>query len=85
MKTEKREVSISGFSYRHFGWMGRFMGRLFYSNNRAGLEQALEDAGLRMYPEAYFSIFGFLLIISIILTVPLVLFTGFVFLAQRPF
>jgi flagellar protein FlaJ len=64
--------------------MGRALGRVFYSNNRSNLDQTLEDAGLRIYPEAYFSLVGFLFFASTILIIPLVLFTGFVLVAPAP-
>lgn len=65
--------------------MGRALARTVYSNRRFKLEESLEDAGLRIYPAAYFSVIGFFLILSIILTVTLVLFTGLVYLALLPF
>lgn len=84
MKTAKLEFSIISFSYRHFGWLGRIIGRAFYSNGHAKLEDALDDAGLRIYPEAYFSLIGFLLILSVIVTVPIILFTGLILLVLAP-
>jgi flagellar protein FlaJ len=84
MKMAKLEFSIMSFSYRHFGWLGRIMGRAFYSNSHAKLEETLADAGLRIYPEAYFSLVGFLLVLSIIVTVPIILLTGLFLLALAP-
>jgi len=80
----KLEFSIMSFSYRHFGWLGRIMGRAFYSNSHAKLEETLADTGLRIYPEAYFSLVGFLLVLSIIVTVPIILLTGLFLLALAP-
>lgn len=84
MKTAKLEFSITSFSYRHFGWLGRIIGRAFYSNSRAKLEETLADTGLRIYPEAYYSLVGFLLVLSIIVTVPIILLTGYILLAFAP-
>ena len=84
MKTAKLEFSLTSFSYRHFGWLGRIMGRAFYSNSHAKLEETLADAGLRIYPEAYFSLVGFLLVLAIIVTVPIILLTGLFLLALAP-
>ncbi len=84
MKTAKVGFSITSFSYRHFGWMGRILGRAFYSNSHTKLEGTLDDTGLRIYPEAYFSLVGFILILSVIVTIPIVLFTGFILLVPAP-
>jgi flagellar protein FlaJ len=84
VKTAKLEFSITSFSYRHFGWMGRILGRAFYSNSHTKLETTLDDTGLRIYPEAYFSLIGFILILSVIVTIPIVLFTGFILLVPAP-
>jgi len=80
----KLEFSMTSFCYRHFGWLGRIMGRAFYSNSHVKLEEALEDAGLRVYPEAYFSMVGFLFILSIIIVAPILVLTGFIFLVPVP-
>jgi flagellar protein FlaJ len=80
----KLEFSITSFCYRHFGLLGRIMGRAFYSNSHAKLEEALEDTGLRIYPEAYFSMVGFLFVVSIIIVAPVLILTGFIFLAPIP-
>lgn len=80
----KNEFSLMGFSYQHFGWMGRLMARIFYSNDHAKLEETLNDTGLKMYPEAYFSMIGFLFILSIVVTASVIIVTRFVFLAPAP-
>jgi len=51
---KKNSFSIAGFSYQYFGWMGRVLGKVFYSNSHSNLEKTLADAGLKIYPEAYF-------------------------------
>jgi len=80
----KHSFSLTGFSYRHFNWLGKRLSKLFYSNGHIKLEEALEDAGIKIYPEAYFSLIGFFLILSIIATPPLILIMGFIPLALSP-
>ena len=84
MKTAKTKFSFASFSYRHFGWMGQIMGRAFYSNGHIKLEESLKDTGLRIYPEAYFAMIGFLFILSIAATAVAVILTGFIFVAPAP-
>jgi flagellar protein FlaJ len=76
MKTAKLQFSLTSFSYRYFGWLGKIIGRAFYSNNHTKLEGTLADTGLRIYPEAYYSLVGFLLVLCVIVTVPVMLLTG---------
>jgi flagellar protein FlaJ len=76
---------MASFCYRYFGWMGKALSKTLYSNGHFKLEESLEDAGLRIYPEAYFSIIGFFLILSIIVTVTFVMFTGLIYLVFIPF
>ncbi len=84
MKPVRSDFSFSSFSYQHFGWMGRLMARAFYSNDRVKLEEILEDTGLRIYPQAYFSMTGFIFILSIILTAFVIILTRFIFIAPLP-
>jgi len=79
----KTKFSVTGFSYRYFGWLGNALSRV-YSNKHIKLGEALEDAGLKIYPMAYFSLIGFLLILSVIATASIALFTGFIFLFLIP-
>jgi archaeal flagellar protein FlaJ len=81
---EKTEFSLAGFSYQHFYWVGKTIGKL-YNNEQFNLGQTLQDAGLRMYPAAYASILGFFFIVSIILVIPVILLTGFIFAVFAPF
>jgi len=80
----KVQLSMTGFSYRHFNWSGRFLSKIFYSKKHVKLEEALEDAGLKIYPEAYFALIGFFFISSVVITVPIVLFTRFIPLFLTP-
>ena len=63
-----KEKSISGFSfvgfcYGYFSWLGTPILKIFRS-----IKNDLEAAGVRLYAEAYASIIGFFLFISIILS-----------------
>ena len=82
---DKQELSLTGFTYRYFNWSGKILSRIFYSNEYVKLKQILEDAGLKIYPEAYVSIIGFFFILSIIITLPIILITAFIPLAFIPF
>jgi flagellar protein FlaJ len=64
--------------------MGRLMAKTFYSNSHAKLEETLDDTGLKIYPPAYFSMVGFIFILSVILTVSIVALTKFIFIAPAP-
>ena len=77
-------VNLTGFCYQRFNWMGRFLSRLIYSNGRIRLEETLEDAGLKIYPEAYYSIVGFFLIVSAAVAAILTSLTGLIFLMSIP-
>ena len=81
-KTEDK-FSFSGFSYQYFGWIGNAMKKAFYGNS--GLEEALEDAGLRIFPDAYYSIVGFLFIISLIIVLPIAVLTRVFYIIPAPF
>jgi flagellar protein FlaJ len=72
----KEEASFSGFAYQYFGWIGRPLSRFFYMGGRLRVAEDLESAGLKVYPEAYFSLLGFFLILFIIVSIPIALVTG---------
>jgi flagellar protein FlaJ len=78
-------VSITSFSYRYFNWAGAILSKTFYSEKHVNLAEELEDAGLKVYPEAYFSAVGLFLVLSIIAAVPIILLTGFILLSFVPF
>lgn len=73
-----------GFSYRHFEWIGKILGKAFYSNSHAKLGETLVDTGLKIYPDAYFSTVGFFFILSIAIMVPAVIWTRILFLIPAP-
>jgi len=82
---DKQELSLTGFTYRYFYWSGKILSRIFYTNEYVKLKETLEDAGLKIYPEAYVSLIGFFFILSIVISIPIILITGFIFLAFIPF
>lgn len=77
-------VSLMGFCYQHFRGVGRVLARLFYSNGRVRLEEALKDAGLKIYPDAYYSLMGFLTVLAAVAVAPVVYLTGLIPLASAP-
>ena len=77
------EFSFAGFSYQYFGWMGKALKKAFYGGS--GLDEALEDAGIRIYPEAYYSMVGFLFFIALVIVLPIAFLTGFFFIIPVPF
>ncbi len=77
------EFSFAGFSYQYFGWMGSALKKAFYGGS--GLDEALEDAGIRIYPDAYYSIVGFLFLIALIIVLPVAFLTRFFFIIPAPF
>jgi len=84
VKTSRSEFSFSSFSYQYFNWIGKLLGRAFYSNGHVKLEKTLQDTGFKIYPQAYFSMMGFIFIISIILTAFVAILTNFIFIAPAP-
>ncbi len=78
------EISLMGFCYQHFRGVGRVLARLFYSNGRIRMEEILEDAGLKVYPDAYYSLIGFLTVLAAVAVAPVVYLTGLTPLASAP-
>ena len=86
MKSSKEvwsNFSFTGFSYQYFGWMGKVIGKLFFNNS--GLAEALQDAGVEIYPEAYYALVGFFFLLGIIVVVPIAILSGMIFLLPAPF
>jgi len=75
---DKHELSFTGFTYRYFHWSGKFLSRIFYSSEYVKLKETLENAGMKVYPEAYASTVGFFFILSLIIAVPTTIITGFI-------
>ena len=75
-KQSKQKGTLTGFAYRHFYWMGNIFARLFYSNKRFKLDQTLEVAAIKTYPDAYYSLIGFVFIIVLVALIPIAVLTG---------
>ncbi len=76
IKQRKQKSTVAGFTYQYFSWIGNIFARLFYSNKKFKLEETLEVAGLKMYPDAYFSLIGFIFILVFLAFIPIVILTG---------
>jgi flagellar protein FlaJ len=72
----KDPTTLKGFAYRHFEWIGNIFAKLFYSSKKLDLDQTLEVAGIKTYPEAYYSIIGFLFIVILLTLIPIAVLTG---------
>jgi len=81
---KKQRTTLTGFAYRRFRGIGNIFARLFYSNSRIKLEQTLEVAGLKLYPEAYFSLVGFIFVIVYFAFIPIAVLTGILPLLLTP-
>ncbi len=79
----KTSFSFLSFSYRHFKPLGDALSKL-YSKSHGQLEQALTDSGLKMYPPAFYSFIGFVLILSVALTVPIAIALSAYFILPVP-
>ena len=75
-KQPRQQGTLTGFAYRHFSWMGNIFARLFYSNTKFKLDQTLEVAGIKTYPDAYYSLIGFIFIIVFVALIPITILTG---------
>jgi flagellar protein FlaJ len=71
-----QRITLTGFTYQYFRWIGNIFARLFYSNKKFKLEETLEVAGLKIYPDAYFSLIGFIFIVVLIALIPIAILTG---------
>lgn len=75
-KQSKQKGTLTGFAYRHFHWIGNIFARLFYSNKRFKLDQTLEVAAMKTYPDAYYSLIGLVFIIVLVALIPIAVLTG---------
>ncbi|HDJ89283.1 MAG TPA: hypothetical protein ENG40_01145 [Thermoprotei archaeon] len=55
-------MSFIGFTYAFFGWLGKILLKIF-----RGTRDDIKASGLKIYPEAYASLIGFIFIITLIL------------------
>ncbi len=56
--------------------MGIIFAKLFYSNKKFKLDQTLEVAAIKTYPDAYYSLIGFIFIIVFVALIPIAVLTG---------
>ena len=63
---EARDLNLRDFCYAYFGWVGRGLSRVF-----RGMERDLDAAYMKVYPDVYLSVVGFVAFLS--LAVPLTL------------
>ncbi|MEM2905542.1 MAG: type II secretion system F family protein [Candidatus Bathyarchaeia archaeon] len=75
----KPGFTFSGFAYAHFRWMGRAVGRVFKPEFLTG---TLEAADIRIYPEAYACMIGFLMVLTPIIATVLTLVVGTLFMPE---
>jgi flagellar protein FlaJ len=62
-------MTLRDFCYAHFGWMGEGLSRVFQ-----GIEQNLDAAYMKMYPDVYLSVISFIALLSLIVPSTLTLF-----------
>ena len=84
-ENKKTSFSFSGFTYHYFGWLGIIIYKIFYQTRRTGFDSKLEDAGLRIFPDAYFSIIGLIFLICFFPIIPITVLTGLIPLLLLPF
>ena len=72
----KQQSPITGFTYRYFSWIGNLLNNLFYSRKKFSLSDTLDVAGLKIYPDAYFSLIGFIFIVVFAAFIPVAILTG---------
>ncbi|MEM2607425.1 MAG: type II secretion system F family protein, partial [Candidatus Bathyarchaeia archaeon] len=69
-------VSFTGLTYQSFWWLSNILIKIFYGGNSSRLRDSLEAAGIRIYPEAYLSLIGLFLVISVAASAALIWLTG---------
>ncbi|MEM2370685.1 MAG: type II secretion system F family protein [Candidatus Bathyarchaeia archaeon] len=77
-------ASLAGIAYQGFWWLSAALMKILYGGKSSKLRDALEAAGTRIYPEAYLSIVGLLLIVSASVSATLIWLTGFLPIAIAP-
>jgi len=77
-------ASLSGLVYQGFNWSAKALAKLLYGGKPSKLRDNLEAAGIKIYPEAYLSILGFLLILSAAASLLVAWFTKIFFVAAAP-
>lgn len=74
--TPQQQGTLTGFSYRYFSWLGNALGKLLYQNKRMQLDKTLEVAAIRTFPDAYYSLIGFIFILSLAALAPIAVISG---------
>ena len=77
-------ASIAGLAYQGLWWLSKGLLLLLYGGRPSRLRDQLEAAGMRIYPEAYLSLVGLLLIVTSALAAVLIVLTGLFPLALLP-
>jgi len=77
-------ASIAGLAYQGLWWLSKGLLLLLYGGRPSRLRDQLEAAGMRIYPEAYLSLVGLLLIVMSALAAVLIVLTGLFPLALLP-
>jgi flagellar protein FlaJ len=72
-KQPKQKGALTGFAYRHFSWLGNVFARLF---RRFKLDQTLEVAAIKTYPDAYYSLIGLVFLIILVALIPVAVLTA---------
>ena len=77
-------ASFVGLTYQGFSWLARALVWILYAGKISRLREDLEAAEIRIYPEAYLSVVGFFLLLSIVASIIIIWLTNFLFVAVIP-
>jgi len=77
-------ASFVGLTYQGFSWLARALVWILYAGKISRLREDLEAAEIRIYPEAYLSVVGFFLLLSIAASIIIIWLTNFLFVAVIP-
>ena len=77
-------ASFVGLTYQGFSWLARALVWILYAGKISRLREDLEAAEIRIYPEAYLSVVGFFLLLSIVASIIVIWLTNFLFVAAIP-
>ncbi len=78
-----KQGSLTGFAYQRFSWIGNLFSKL-YTSKRLKLDQTLEVAGLKIYPDAYFALIGLCFLLIFIAFIPIAVLSGVYLLMLAP-
>ncbi|MEM2352249.1 MAG: type II secretion system F family protein, partial [Thermoproteota archaeon] len=77
-------ASFTSLAYQGFWWLSNVLMKIFYRGNSSKLRDTLEAAGIKIYPEAYLSVVGLLLIVSAAASAIIIWLTGFLPIVVAP-